>query len=407
MNRLQFVCILLALAPIGCRKEAPAAAEEKRAPAPVHAVAGEMVTLGEWTELLGTTQPLPRGSAKVTAQIEGRVLHVLGDGAQSVAEGDLVAAGQVIAQLDDRIPRSNRDKLAANLVDADELIKQAQLARDLARIEVKRLKDLGAAGSGSLPLVSRIELDKAVLLEQDADSKERSAQAKKTSLKAEIDGLSAQLDAYTLRSPIAGRLGLLQVVPGQTLSVGTVVAEIVDLKEIDVYGLAAPSVAAKLVVGQPAKLGDAVGKIVYVAVQAQPETGGFAVKARFPNADLKVRANAIVRVAVGTQPEKKRFVVPEVAVMEDATPPYVLNADDVETKKSGDHEERIGKVEKLIATLGARDRERHIIEIVSLRTLKDKDEPLDHVLFIIEGGQGLRNDDEVKVEAPEKEKDKE
>ena len=406
MNRLPILLVLLTLAPIGCRKENAAAGEEKRPPAPVRAVAGEMMMLGEWTELLGTTQPLPRGSAKVTAQIEGRVLQVLGDGAQSIAEGDLVAAGQVIAQLDDRIPRTNRDKLAANLVDADEQIKQAGLARDLARIEVKRLKDLGAPGSGNLPLVSRIELDKAVLLEQDADSKERSAQAKKTSLKAEIDGLSAQLDAYTLRSPIAGRLGLVQVVPGQTLSVGTVVAEIVDLKEIDVYGLAAPSVAAKLAVGQPAKLGDAVGKIVYVAVQAQPETGGFAVKARFPNADLKVRANAIVRVAVGTQPEKMRFVVPEVAVMEDATPPYVLNADDVETKKSGDHEERIGKVEKLIATLGVRDRERQVVEIVSLRTQKDKDEPLDHVLFIIEGGQGLREGDEIKVEAAEKEKEK-
>jgi multidrug efflux pump subunit AcrA (membrane-fusion protein) len=343
----------------------------------------------------------------VTALVEGRVLHVLGDGAKSVSEGDLIAASQVIAQLDDRILRSNRDKLNAGLVDADEQIRQAQLARDLAKIEVKRLKDLGGASTGNLPLVSQIELSKAILLELDAESKEKSAQAKKASLKAEIDGLAAQLDAYTLRSPIAGRLGLLQVVPGQTLSVGTVVAEVVDLTQIDVYGLAAPSTAAKVAVGQPAKLGDAVGTVVYVAVQAQPETGAFAIKVRFPNPDLKLRANSIVRIAIATQPEKERLVVPEVAVMEDATPPYVLTADEVKTVKSGDHEERIGKVEKLIPKLGIRDREKHVIEILGLRNVEKKeDEPVDHALFIVEGGQGLRDDDEVKVEAATKEKEK-
>ena len=395
MKRLHLACLLLLL---GCRKESAPSVEEKH-PAPVRAVAAEKMSLGEWTELLGTTQPLPAGSAKVTALVEGRVLHVLGDGAKSISEGDLIAAGQVIAQLDDRILRSNRDKLNAGLVDADEQIRQAQLARDLAKIEVKRLKDLGGAGTGNLPLVSQIELSKAILLELDAESKEKSAQAKKASLKAEIDGVAAQLEAYTLRSPIAGRLGLLQVVPGQTLSVGTVVAEVVDLKQIDVYGLAAPGTAAKLAVGQPAKLGEAVGTVVYVAVQAQPDTGAFAIKVRFPNPDLKLRANSIVRVAIATQPEKERFVVPEVAVMEDATPPYVLVADDVKAA--------VGKVEKLIPTLGIRDRERHVIEILGLRNVEKKEDvPVDHALFIVEGGQGLRDDDIVKLEAAEKEKEK-
>jgi RND family efflux transporter MFP subunit len=388
--------ILLAvlLAALGCRGEPPSTSEEKH-PAPVRAVAAEKAKLGEWTELLGTTQPLPTGSAKVTALVEGRVVELLGDGTKSIAEGDLVAAGQVIARLDDRIARANRDKLVAGLADAEEQIRQAELARDLARIEVKRLKDLGG-GSGSVPLVSQIELNKAILLEKDAESKEKSAQAKKASLKAESDGLAVQLDAYALRSPIAGRLGLIQATAGQTLSVGAVVAEVIDLKQIDVYGLASPSIAAKIAVGQPAKLGDIVGSVVYVAVQAQPDTGGFAVKVRFPNPDLKLRANSIVRVAIGTQPEKERWVVPESAVMEDASPPYVLTADHVK-----DH---VGKVEKLTAELGVRDRERRRIEIVSLKTAEKKDEPIDDVLFIVEGGQGLRDDDEVKVEEQKEDK---
>jgi membrane fusion protein (multidrug efflux system) len=391
--------LLSFLAVAGCRNEAAPSPEEKH-PAPVRVAAAEKMKLGEWTELLGTTQPLPAGSAKVTALVEGRVIDILGDGTKSIAEGDMVARGQIIARLDDRIPRANRDKLVANLVDSDEQIRQAGFARDLARIEVKRLKDLGG-GTGTVPLVSQIELNKAILMEQDAESKEKSAQAKKASLKAEIEGLTAQLDAYALRSPIAGRLGVMQVTPGQTLSVGTVVADVIDLNQIDVYGLASPSVAAKIVVGQPAKLGDATGTVVFAALQAQPDSGGFAVKVRFPNPELKLRANSIVRVSIQTQPEKERWVVPEAAIFEDATPPYVLHADDVEEKEHDGHTEKLGKVETLLPTLGVRDREKGVVEILKIVTAKTKkDEPIDHVLFIVEGGQGLRDEDDVKVEEP-------
>ena len=37
---------------------------------------------------------------------------------------------------------------------------------------------------------------------------------------------------YTLRAPIAGRLGVLQVAPGQTVPVGTTIADVIDLDEI-------------------------------------------------------------------------------------------------------------------------------------------------------------------------------
>ena len=74
-----FVGLLLACALAGCGKASAPAAEEEH-PAPVKAVAARTVAVGEWTEVLGTTQPLPDRIARITAAVEGRVVSVLGDG---------------------------------------------------------------------------------------------------------------------------------------------------------------------------------------------------------------------------------------------------------------------------------------------------------------------------------------
>src|SRR5437588_7958534 len=104
-------CLLCCLLLAGCGKTPPPA-EEAPHPAPVKAQAAQRVTLEEWTELLGTTQPLPRHAARITAAVEGRVLSVLGDAkGPPVREGQQVAAGQVIVQLDDTVQRANRDRL--------------------------------------------------------------------------------------------------------------------------------------------------------------------------------------------------------------------------------------------------------------------------------------------------------
>src|SRR5207248_5620925 len=57
-----------------------AAIDEPLARAPVKWMAARQFFLEEWTEVVGTTQPLPGRSARVTARVEGRVVSVL-DGA--------------------------------------------------------------------------------------------------------------------------------------------------------------------------------------------------------------------------------------------------------------------------------------------------------------------------------------
>src|SRR5205085_1788902 len=77
---------------------------------------------------------------------------------------------------------------------------------------------------------------------------------------------------------------------------------------------------------------DPEGKVEFIADQAEADSGLLAVKVRFPNRDLKMRANGVARVRVLTKPGKACWTVPESALMEDQDPPAVVVVEDVEVK---------------------------------------------------------------------------
>src|SRR5262249_30121365 len=144
------ISLLLAGLGLGCGKAAAPPAEEIFI-APVGAENLRLLTLAEWTDLLGTTQPLPNHVARVTAAFEGQVLPFPeSDKAPLLAEGQDVKAGDVIARLDSRL--------------IDERKKQAETAVRLAEVEVSRLKALeGSSAANSVTLVSPVEREKARL----------------------------------------------------------------------------------------------------------------------------------------------------------------------------------------------------------------------------------------------------
>jgi RND family efflux transporter MFP subunit len=320
------------LAP-GCKSAVPAAAE-KLPPAPVKWENPRRFILSEWTEIVGTTQPLPDRAARITAPVEGRVLTVLqGADGKAVVEGQPVRKGDVIAQLDATIIRANRDKEEAHHKIAKEEVAQARSAVKLATIEVKRLKALKAENP---KLVTAIEQEKADVAQEDAESKLRAAELKLKAGDEDLAALNEQLSLYTLKAPIDGRLGRIQVVPGQTLAIGTLVTDVLDVAEkIDVLCFVPAKVARQLQVGMKAQVGgldkDASGEgsgtegaVAFIAEQAEPDTGNFAVKVQFPNKDARLPVNAVVQVRVQTKPEKECFAIPEAALMEDSDPPTVV-----------------------------------------------------------------------------------
>jgi len=386
---------LLAFLEPGCKR----AAEEtpQTPPAPVKVDNASKQFLGGWTDLYGTTQPVPGRLARISTPVDGRVLSVLRDaGGKPLAEGQAVKAGDVIVTLDSRL--------------VQEQLRQAGNAVAQAEIEVKRLQELRAGNSATgAGLVSQIMLEKAVIDRDDAYSKQKA--------------LEHQLTFYTLTAPISGRIGLIQVVPGQTVAAGTVVTDVIDLDEIEVLCFVPPHIVNKLAVGQPAGFDNArgepqqTGKVVFCAVQAQPDTGNFAVKVRLDNKDHKLRANTVVNLRVMTEPEKERWVIPEDAVMEDQEPPLVVVVQDVKTTNDkGEVVKEEKKARRCKVTLGVRAPWWKQVEVLAIeplpiekvdegaakKGLKEETGPITlESPVVIEGGHGLQDGDVVKVEEGE------
>jgi multidrug efflux pump subunit AcrA (membrane-fusion protein) len=295
----------------------------------------------------------------------------------------------------------------------------ADLGVKQAAIEVKRLQDLKQQQKpGERPLVPEVQMETALVAEETAKAHARAAVVKLEAADEEVASLDRQLQFYTLTAPRKGRLGRLQVVVGQTLAIGAAVADIVDIDdEIDVLCFVPAAEVRKLKVGQPARIGsvekgpdaeagaDPEGSLVFIADQAEPETGNFAVKVRFPNRDLKLRANSVVRVRVLTRPGKACWALPEGAVMEDQDPPVVIVVEDIEPKMNADgKEEQVGKARRLRAVLGMRSRLLHQVEIVRLDDPEKKWQgSLDSAQFVVEKGQGLQTGDAVRLEEEEAE----
>jgi RND family efflux transporter MFP subunit len=417
--------VLLVCLPLGCNRAAPPA-EENVPPAPVKWEGPRQLFLEEWTELVGTTQPLPDHAARVTAPVEGQVVSVLqGAAGKPIAEGQPVQKGDALVRLDTTVARAQRDKAEATRKVLQAEKETAEFAAEQASLEVKRLGELkrqqDAQPSGRLQLVSPIELEKASVSLKAAQAGVRTAERKLEAAGEEVVALNQQLRLYTLTAPRPGRLGRLQVVVGQTLPIGAAVAEVIDIEdEIDVLCFVAPAEARKLQVGQPARVGgiekdpaaepgaDPEGKVAYIADQAESETGQFAVKARFPNRDLKLRANAVVRIRVLTRPGKACWAVPEAALMEDQAPPGIVVVEDVGTKKNADgKDEQVGKARRLKAVIGVRDRVLRQVEVLRLEDPEKKwHGSLEEALIVVEKGQGVQTGDAVRLEEEEEEPEK-
>jgi RND family efflux transporter MFP subunit len=417
--------LLMLCFPLGCKRAAPPG-EEKAPPATVKWEGALQGALEEWTELVGTTMPLPDRVARITAPVEGQVRTMLTGGAgQPVTEGQRVEKGTVLVQLDDTLIKANLAKLEATVEVLPEEEKQAQYAADLAALDVERLKKLaeadqqsrGVAGGVGFQLVSAIEREKAAIALKDAQSKLKVVRSRKVAGDKEVAALKEQLRLYTLAAPIGGRVGRIQVVAGQTLAVGTPVAEVIDIDDqIDVLCYVPASQVGRLQFGLQARAGavekdptapvqvEAEGQIAYIAEQAEPETGNFAVKVRFSNKEAHLRANRVLRIRVLTKPGKECLCLPEAAVMEDEEPPTLVIVENVKTEKNADgKEETTGVARRLQVELGVRDRTLHQVEIV--RLIDPEKDPvkkwhggIKDALFIVEGGAGLQTGDNVKLE---------
>jgi multidrug efflux system membrane fusion protein len=407
-------CLLLGLS-VGCgRTEAPG--EESAPPATVTWKVASQNALEEWTELVGTTMPLPDRQAHVSTVLGGQVVSVFGAPAgQRIAEGQRVEKGTLLVQLDSTLIKAELAKAVAADDALREEERQAQYAVELANSEIERQRTLmKKSDGGRTQLVTEVERLKADYALKDAQSKLKASKARLVAAAKEQDRLRVEIKLHDLTAPIAGRVGRIQVVPGQMLAAGATVADIVDLDDqIEVLCFVPPGMSRRLSVGQQALSGaiekesdepEASGEVVYIAEQAEPETGNFAVKVRFDNKDAHLRANRVLRLRVLTQPGRECLALPEAAVSEDEEVPTVVIVEDIKTAKNDEgKEETTGRARRLAAVLGVRDRNLHLVEIVRLDD-PDKEAKtrwqgeVKDQQFVVEGGERLQTGDKVKLE---------
>ena len=372
ITELTMVAAVLAVAVVACRKPAADADEDKPATAAVTCVPAQAATIEDAIEVTGVIAPPPRLDAIVSSPIAGRVGQV------AVEEGDRVAAGALLAVIED-------PALPAGSIEARAGVAVAQSGKAAAELEESRQQRLVDSGIGA-----RKDLD-------DAKSKAVAAAAELDAANARASLASNQLARRELRSPRAGVVLRLWKKVGESVdgSTATPVAEVADLTILELHAQVPTGAMARLadklsatvrVIGLP---GSFPASVVRVAPAVDPATllGGVRVAIDLGAegiAGIKVGSAATARIVVAKRPG---LLVPETALRRS-----MVGADELVVCD--------GNVAKIAeVTIGQRG-ERGI-EIASGIKPGDK-VVVDHVLGI-EDGQGLTaaGKTEDKREAPE------
>lgn len=239
-----------------------------------------------------------RETVRLTARVGGVIDRVL------VQEGDQVAAGQAVAEIE-----AERYRLA--VASAEAQVARAKATRDDAASQQRRREQAAAQQPG---LISDDEL---------AQVRARTAQATAEVASAEAALKRAQLDLADARvaSPVAGIIQERLAETGQMANPGTAIATVTDRSRILLHTTVPVADAARLRPGLPiafrvpGEAGDRAAAITLVGEAADPATRLVAVVAQVAEADAaQVRPGSFAAVRIDLPPGPPRVLVPDLAV---------------------------------------------------------------------------------------------
>jgi membrane fusion protein, multidrug efflux system len=254
----------------------------------------------------------------INARVSSQIVSI------HVKDGQMVKAGDVLFSLDDRALKAQLAK------------DQAALARDLALLaaaqsDLDRAKSLVAKQAGTQQTYEQAAAaQKAAAATVDAD-------------KATIDADNVQLGFATIKAPIAGRLGAVNVAVGDLVTTGSgnssTATPLVTITQIDPLqvnfnlpesnldllhkALTAPQKGAVTLAtdGNPTPI--AKGTLDFVDSSVDTASGTIATRASVPNADLALWPGQYVNVVLDAGIMPKMTSVPTVAVQPSQKGPFV------------------------------------------------------------------------------------
>lgn len=279
--------------------------------------------------------------ANVTAQgafqISGRVARVLVD------EGQPVAKGQVLAELDAADYRNAYDAAAAqaDAAQASSLKAQAELRPqelEEARIDFARAqseytrmkflydrKSLAANDFEKVEAAYNAARQRYEMAQQGTRAEEKvSAGAQSRAAAAQMREAAKQLADCQLRAPIAGFVGMRRIDVGNTVAAGTPVIAVLDLNPVKVRVAIPESEIGKVEQGSHATINIPAlgrsfeGKVEAVGVAADSSSRTFTVKIAVPNPDRLLRAGMVSEAHIYGKTLVNAITVPADAVVRDA-----------------------------------------------------------------------------------------
>jgi membrane fusion protein, multidrug efflux system len=242
----------------------------------------EEVDFSEQIRLTGTVTP---HRDVVVAAEESGVIRQL-----PVEKGNRVAAGAVIARIDDRI-------LSAQVAQARA---QAELTADVAQ---RRSRLFSQENIGS---------ELAVLEARSAAQQAR----------ANLDALTERLNRTVVRAPVSGVLESRAVEVGSMVSMGTPVARIIEVNPARITAGVPERFAGDVVRGSPARITFDVlpgrsfdAAISYVGTAVNPRNRTFPVEVVLPNAGYAIKPEMVANVEVVKRSLRQAIVVPQEALV--------------------------------------------------------------------------------------------
>jgi multidrug efflux system membrane fusion protein len=286
---------------------------------PVVAAAATTADVGVLLDGLGSVTPV--ATVTVRSRVDGQLMKLL------FKEGQVVKAGDVLAEIDARPAQVQLATAEGQLARDQSLLKNAQ-------IDLERYKTLFQQDS-----VAKQQLDT-----QDALVRQYEATVKMD--RASIDSARLQLDYSRITAPVGGRLGLRQVDLGNIVRAGDAngLVVITQLQPITVvFSIPEdnlPPVMKKLQAGEKlqvraldraGKTQLATGQLITVDNQIDPATGTVKLKAQFANEDLSLFPNQFVNVRMLVDTRAGATVIPAAAVQR-GTPGTFVYAVDPDSK---------------------------------------------------------------------------
>jgi multidrug efflux system membrane fusion protein len=298
----------------------PSSHKEGKAPAravPVSAVPASKGDIGVYLTGLGTVTPLD--TVTVKSRVDGQLMSV------HFREGEIVEKGKLLAEIDPR-------PFQAQLTQAEGQMIHDQAQLENAKLDLERYQTLIGQDS---------------VTKQQYDTQKSLVQQLEGALKVDqgqIENASLQLLYSRITAPIAGRVGLRQVDPGNIIHAtdtnGLVI--ITRLQPISVIFPMPednlPEVLGRLKRGArlQAEVYDremkeklAVGYLLTVDNQIDPNTGTVKCKAVFPNKRNELFPNQFVNARLLLETIRGAVIVPAAAIQRGpgGTFLYVVKAD--------------------------------------------------------------------------------